>query len=188
MKKAVFAILGVCCLLAAQEASALQAEVRGFTLCTAIDGGHHCTAGTFWHADWNLYHASAESCDWTGGSCQVWVPKDKDSFADAVGVNWTCCFELDSGETDGSVQMSVFDYDLTPPAWSDSPDYQGYIGTRFVWGVCDFADYVYKGGETAHKVGGWDYGAGDRVARCTAKAWSPAGAWINKGFEYWMED
>jgi hypothetical protein len=185
MKKAVFAILGVCCLLAAQEASALQAEVRGFTLCTSMSGPH-CTAGTFWHPGNVLGKKSSTSCDWTTGTCEVWVPKNVYSFDNARGVNWTCCFELDAGESNGSVTMWVHDHDLDPWAWNDSPDYAAYIGTKEQWGVCVFADSVFKGGHVADEP--WDYGSSDdvRVARCTAKA-QTAGGWVHKGFEYWID-
>lgn len=181
------AVLGV--MLVSFSASAILVGARGFTMCTSIDGSLNCTGGsTYWGIGTSpaIQEDTGATCDW-GGDCEVWRPDGEDSITGVLGVNWTCCINLESGETNLVYGMHFYDvergdwsYDLGIP-----PDWKGYIGT----GTCDEGTAVYQGKDGFADDGSppWSYGASDRVARCVGRA-SVTGGFHEKAIEYWMDE
>lgn len=169
-------------------ASAVTVEARGFTMCTSISGGA-CTGGTTYIRPLTLGKKNGTSCDWSGGSCEVWVPKGVYSFSNAKGVFMSCCMETDDGETDAGYQF--YFHNVETDAWQ-TVSTQGYMGVDPNPGACSVADLIFYGTEVDEfdPYTLWDYDSADRVARCLGWATnynSGVPTTVTKGIEYWMD-
>lgn len=166
-------------MLVSLNASALKVEARSFRICLLQDAGTKvCTTGSIWWASEGDLDQSISPCDYSGiGTCERWQPTGHDT-ANGYGVNWTCCMELDSGET--SPLYSFQNYDIWKEAWTaaDVTQLVGNDGFR-----CTDANYIIQG-RTYNGGSIWTYD--DQVARCGASAYSGS-TQIVKVIEYWMD-
>jgi len=189
------------------DASALSAEARAITFCTAVNNTDTaCRDG--WYVTYHkgnsatLYKRTDTTCENPGNadwaSCEVWSPIDVTYYNDVQAVSSSCCFVKTSAETitgGGFIFYNTVADPLPLPAlpvgWTQWG--AGEIDSIVTWtegssvNYCTTTDTVYQGIEF-EDVDDHNYTSDMGVMACKMTVVNTSGSYKTMGIEYRMDE